>query len=72
MRLGAGVRPHVHFLAHFSIFIQLKKKKKLKKFFFLKFFLKICAGAGARADACAAHYDFCAMCVRVRAKTSAH
>ena len=27
---------------------------------------KRCAGA------CAAHYDFCAMCVRVRAKKSAH
>ena len=55
---------------------KLKKKKKKMKIF-LKIFLKICAGARAgakigRAGACAAHYDFCAMCVRVRAKRSAH
>ena len=68
-RCGRAItRPHIRFIAHFSIFMQLKKKKNWN------FFETVC-GCGCacgrknrRACACAANYDFCAMCVRVRAK----
>ena len=65
-------RAPAHFFKKFS-------KNFFSNFFFLEVFLeKICGCACAcrhnkwGAVTCAAHYDFCAMSVRVRAKKSAH